>query len=85
MKEKTEKLMAKKFKDEIQATKETMEKIVPQLEEFKNKYPKVGFMLCFGILDDDQHWVHSSIDMIPFLALNIFSDLMEQILQSKAK
>lgn len=68
-----------KYKEEIQDTQYTMKKIKHQLEEFKNKHPKVGYMLCFGILDGDQHWVCSSFDIIPLLAFNICSDVAEQI------
>ena len=78
MKEKTAKQFREEHKEEIEAVKAVMNVIIPKLTLLRVRFPNVGFMLHFGIMDPVQHWTYRHIDIEKQLAAEIFRDELQE-------
>lgn len=86
MKQKIVDQFNKKHEEEIQAIEKLMQKIKPQLDEIRGKYPNIGYILHIGIIDDERHLVSSAFDMNAKLAAQITLKMLEELaLNSRSK
>ena len=78
MKQKEAEKFRKEHKEEIHAVVAAIDEILPKLTQLREKYPKVGYMLHFGIMDPVQHWACRQIDIDKQLAAEIIRDELQE-------
>ena len=78
MKQKEAEKFRKEHKEEIHAVVAAIDEILPKLTQLREKYPKVGYMLHFGIMDPVQHWAYRQIDIDKQLAAEIIRDELQE-------
>lgn len=85
MKRQLKRQFNREHQKEQQAVLELIQKISPQLDEFKAEHPNVGFMLHFAIMDDVQHWVSRYCDIDTKLAIQVCTDMLKEVIENSRR